>query len=102
VLIAECLFSKTVHFTTFPLWSESPTLPFVRFIAKQKWVEERVLIAAVKRTKIAFFAPAARRAAEGERAQEAGGRLVRRVRDLGGERMSGFVLVGGTPKPHMA
>jgi hypothetical protein len=34
-LEASCL-SKTVHRTTFPLWSEFPTLPFVRFYVKQK------------------------------------------------------------------
>jgi hypothetical protein len=36
VLIAECLFSKIVQCITFSLWSESLTLPFVRFYVKQK------------------------------------------------------------------
>jgi hypothetical protein len=34
--IASCLFSKTVHCTTFPLWSESQNLPFVRHSCQDK------------------------------------------------------------------
>jgi hypothetical protein len=34
--MADCLFSKTVQHTTFPLWSEFLTLPFVRFFVKKK------------------------------------------------------------------
>ena len=30
------MLSKTVHYTTFPLWSESPNLPFVRHLVKAK------------------------------------------------------------------
>jgi hypothetical protein len=33
---AECLFSKIVHGTTFSLWSESSTLPFVRLWSQEK------------------------------------------------------------------
>jgi hypothetical protein len=33
------MFSKTVHNTTFPLWSESLNLPFIRLHVKQKIVE---------------------------------------------------------------
>jgi len=40
VLIAECLFSKIVQRTTFSLWSESLTLPFVRFSVKQKALQK--------------------------------------------------------------
>jgi hypothetical protein len=75
-LIASCqllaaMFSKTVHSTTFPLWSEFPTLSFCSPFCQAKtttWPEknrdphgvEQTFRSAVRRNKNPFLAPQVR------------------------------------------